>query len=120
MIQWNIYQACLDPVLNSEQAGTRPVLIISSDAYNKNMSLISVLPITSRKPDRKIYSNEVFLAKGTGGLPVDSIALIHQIRTISKNRIGKHYGMIQDKNIKKQIQFGLINHFTLMEYFIDI
>jgi len=118
-MQWHICQACLDPVIDSEQSGTRPVLIISSDAYNRNMQVITVIPITSRKSARKIYSNEVLLEKGKTGLSVESIALVHQIRTISKARLGKYYGIIDDRNIKKQVYNALIKHVTLMEFFID-
>ncbi len=117
-MQWSIYRACLDPVCDSEQAGIRPVLVISSDGYNKNMPVITVIPVTTRKKNRKIYSNEVLLVKGTGGLSNDSIALVHQIRTISKTRLDKLYGELKEKNIKKEIQAALIKHFTLMDYFV--
>ncbi|MEQ8167789.1 MAG: type II toxin-antitoxin system PemK/MazF family toxin [Candidatus Eremiobacterota bacterium] len=118
-MRWGIYKASLDPVCDSEQAGVRPVIVISADEYNKNMPLVTVIPVTSRKVNRKIYSNEVLLAEGQGGLPVESIALVHQIRTISSSRLDKKYGIIEDRNIKKQIQFALIKHLDLMEDFLD-
>jgi mRNA interferase MazF len=53
-MRWVIYKASLDPVYDSEQAGIRPVIVISADAYNKNMPLVTVIPVTSRKVNRKI------------------------------------------------------------------
>ncbi|MGH9339941.1 MAG: type II toxin-antitoxin system PemK/MazF family toxin [Acidobacteriota bacterium] len=46
-------------MVGSEQAGTRPVLVISDQDFNQLMPVITVLPLTSRKPGRKIYPNEV-------------------------------------------------------------
>ena len=51
------------------------------------MPVVTVLPITSLKKDRKVYPNEVMLKEGTGGLSHNSIVLAHQIRTISKQRL---------------------------------
>ena len=84
--QWHIFQANLDPVTGSEQRGTRPVLVVSDEDFNQLMPVVTVLPLTSRKPGRQIYPNEVLLPKGTAGLPEDSIVMAHQIRTISKTR----------------------------------
>ena len=92
--KWHIYQANLEPVLGSEQGKTRPVLIISEDDINDLLNCVNVLPITSRKPTRQIYPNEVLLPIGTGELPNESIVLCHQIRTIDKQRLSISYGDI--------------------------
>ena len=44
----DIYYANLNPVIGSEQGGTRPVLIISNDVGNKHSPTVIVAPITSR------------------------------------------------------------------------
>ena len=44
----DIYYANLNPVIGSEQGGTRPVLIISNDVGNKYSPTVIVAPITSR------------------------------------------------------------------------
>jgi len=93
--RWKIFKASLDPTEGSEQAGIRPVLVISHEIFNKNMPVVTVLPITSKKPGRKVYGNEVLIPAGEGGLESDSIILIHQIRTISKNRLKDFYGQIK-------------------------
>ena len=60
-MKWKIYKADLNPVTGSEQKGARPVLIISDDAYSTVMPLVTILPLTSLKPGRIIYPNEVLI-----------------------------------------------------------
>jgi len=73
--RWHIFLANLDPVLGSEQGKTRPVLVISDEEINKILPVVNVLPITSKKPGRKIYPNEVLIPSGTAGLDKESIIL---------------------------------------------
>jgi len=89
--KWEIYKANLDPVVGSEQGKSRPVLVISENAVNQLLNTINVLPITSRKPGRTVYPNEVLLQAGTSGLPNVSIILCHQIRTLDKIRLTNIY-----------------------------
>ena len=44
----DIYYAELNPVIGSEQGGTRPVLIISNDIGNRHSPTVIVAAITSR------------------------------------------------------------------------
>ena len=44
----DIYYADLNPVIGSEQGGTRPVLIISNDTGNRFAPTVIIVPITSR------------------------------------------------------------------------
>ncbi len=94
--KWAIYRANLDPVIGSEQGKTRPVLVISEDEINDILSIVNVLPITSRKPNRKIYPNETFIEANKFGLSNDSIVLCHQIRTLDKQRLSHQNGMIDN------------------------
>jgi mRNA interferase MazF len=94
MKKWGIYRANLDPVIGSEQGKSKPVLIISEDGINDLLNIVNVLPLTSRKPGREIYPNEVLLDNGNYGLNNDSIVLCHQIRTLDKQRLSLIYGEI--------------------------
>jgi mRNA interferase MazF len=100
--KWSICRANLDPVIGSEQGKSRPVLIISEDEINELLNTINVIPITSRKPGRKIYPNEILIPANNFGLALESIILCHQIRTIDKQRLSLQYGHIAD--IKKQTE----------------
>ena len=105
--RWAIYRADLDPVVGSEQGKSRPVLIISEDGINDLLNIVNVLPITSRKPGRQIYPNEILIPAGQFGLPIESIILCHQIRTLDKKRLDKMYGQISDNKIQDEIIEGL-------------
>ncbi len=112
--KWSIWQANLDPVIGSEQGKIRPVLIISENDINKLLNSINIIPITSRKPGRIVYPNEVLIPAGRFGLKLESIILCHQIRTIDKRRLMTKYGAIEDRYIQDEIhdalcfQFGII------------
>ena len=97
-MHFNIYWANLSPVVGREQAGHRPVLIISNDIENQ-MDIVTVIPVTSRKPGRKIYPNEVlFTLNGK-----EAILLCHQVRTISKQRIDKKISLLDLKLQQKVV-----------------
>lgn len=115
-MKWKIYKADLNPVTGSEQKGTRPVLIISDDDYSTVMPLVTILPLTSLKPGRIIYPNEVLIRmenQAKTGLLNDSIILAHQIRTISKSRLKDLLGSIDDLEIREKINDALRIHLNL-------
>jgi mRNA interferase MazF len=101
--KWTIWRANLDPVIGSEQGKTRPVLIISDDSVNEYINTVNVVPLTSRKLNRKIYPNEVLISKGKYGLQEDSILLCHQIRTLDKRRFAQLYGQIAEEEVQNEI-----------------
>jgi mRNA interferase MazF len=105
--RWSVWQANLDPVIGSEQGKTRPVLVISETALNDILPVVNVLPITSRKPGRRIYPNETLLASGTAGLTADSIVLCYQIRTLDKQRLARWYGKLDDSARQEEIVAAL-------------
>ena len=94
---FNIYWVDLNPTIGREQAGHRPVLVISNDIENQ-MDIVTIIPITSRKKGRKIYPNEVLIDLNGK----EAILLCHQVRTISKKRIEKKITNMDDK-IKNKI-----------------
>ncbi len=111
--QWAVALADLDPVVGSEQAGKRPVLIVSNEDANQILSNVTVLPLTSTQ--RALYPAEVLLPTGRAGQPHDSIILAHQIRTISKRRIGKIYGYLSDPALRAQVRSAIDEHLDLSD-----
>ena len=102
--QWTVFLATLDPTLGSEQAGKRPVLVISREAINQTLPVVNVLPITSVKSSsRRIYPNEVLLPSSTAGLSVNSIVLCYQIRTLDKQRLYKPLGELKEEKLQNAI-----------------
>jgi len=101
--KWSIWRANLDPVIGSEQGKSRPVLIISEDDINALLNVVNIILITSRKPGRIIYPNEVLLPSEQTGLDLESIALCHQIRSIDKKRLSKKQGQITAITLQDEI-----------------
>jgi mRNA interferase MazF len=101
--KWSVWLANLDPVIGSEQGKTRPVVIVSENQINEVLSVVNVLPITSRKMNRSIYPNETLLQEKHSGLKKESIVLCYQIRTLDKKRLLKLYGKIKHKPLQQEI-----------------
>lgn len=108
-LRWSICWAGLDPTLGHEQAGRRPVLILSQESFNRNSGLVTVVPITSTK--RRARSWEVSVPAGVGGLKADSIILGAQIRTLSRERLHlPPLGRIVDPTLRKQVASAILLH----------
>lgn len=112
MKRGEIYYANLDPALGSETRKNRPVLIISNNANNRVASTITIIPLTSNI--QKVYPFEVLLSKCYSGLPKDSKAQCHQIRTISVLRVDKNHllGTLA-RDLMKQIADAVKLHLDL-------
>lgn len=111
--QWGIFWADLEPTKGSEQAGTRPVLVISAEEVNQSLPIVTILSLTSVKPGRKVYPIEVLLNSKITGLPKDSIAMAHQIRAIAKERLGERCGIIKTEEIKEQVRIAIKTYLDL-------
>jgi mRNA interferase MazF len=111
--QWKIFWVSLDPVKGSEQGGKRPVLVISPDEINQSLPLLGILSITTFKETRKIYPTELLLKAEETGLGRDSIVMAHQVRVISKERIGDECGKIESFELKEKIK-------TIIRKYLDI
>ena len=91
----DIYYAELNPVIGSEQGGTRPVLIISNDIGNRHSPTVIIAAITSRPKKGKLPTH--FCLDGIAGLPADSIILFEQIRTIDKKRLKERMAQLDER-----------------------
>jgi mRNA interferase MazF len=89
-----VYDARLDPTEGSEQAGTRPVVIVSRDAINVAGSVVLGVPCTTYRPGRRIYPSQVIVRAPEGGLAVDSVALGEQVRPLAKSRFQRLRGSL--------------------------
>jgi len=89
----DIYYAKLNPVIGSEQGGTRPVLIISNDIGNKHSPTVIVAAITSRVQTKAKIPTHISVLDFEG-LGKESIVLLEQIRTIDKKRLHQYVGIL--------------------------
>jgi len=96
----DVYFASLDPTRDSEQGGTRPVIIVSRDAINQNSTVIICVPCTNATNSMKIYPSQILLKRGVGGLRVDSVVLCEQIRALSVTRLHDQLGRLDRQSLK--------------------
>lgn len=101
MKRGDIFDARLNPTEGSEQAGVRPVVIVSRDAINKNSSVIVVVPVTNALNIKGSYPNNVPVAQGEGGLTVESVLLGGQVRAISKSRLLRQRGALSAETMQQ-------------------
>jgi mRNA interferase MazF len=85
ILRGEIRWADLNPVRGNEQAGLRPVLILSHDVFNARSGTVIAVAITSQ-PQRAGFP--LTLEFASSGLPKQSWIKISQIRTLSVERIG--------------------------------
>ena len=85
----DIYYADLSPIIGSEQGGVRPVLILQNDKFIEASPTTIVAAITSKLTKAKMQTHVTITAKG---LPMESVVLLEQIRTVDKSRLGEYIG----------------------------
>jgi mRNA interferase MazF len=81
-----IYFVNLTPTQGREQAGNRPVLVVSVDAINRQPLVVTVVVGTSAKNIPKDYPTNVRVTAKETGLPVDTVFLCFQIRSLDPGR----------------------------------
>jgi mRNA interferase MazF len=111
VFQWAVMEANLNPTLGAEQKGIRPVLIVSNEEFNQTIPNITILPLTSTQ--RHLYPSEALLSKGKAGQPLESIIMAHQVRTISKQRLGKLLGYLDDTQLQQEVYRAIKEHFDM-------
>lgn len=83
----------LNPVIGTEQAGIRPVVILQIDRANSVSPHTIIAPFTT-KIRRALLRSHVFVPAGVAGLSRNSVVLCEQIRVIDKRRITKILGQL--------------------------
>lgn len=90
----DIWFGDFDPVVGHEQAGRRPMLVVSPDGFNQGpLKLVLVLPITT---NLRPLPSRVPLSPPEGGLTRPSLALCEAIRSVSHDRLERHMGTAGD------------------------
>ena len=90
----DLFSACLDPVVGSEQGGVRPVLVIQNDVGNRYSPTVIVLAVTGQVNKARLPTHVPVACEGTGLLK-DSVVLAEQIRTLDKRRLRERIGTLR-------------------------
>lgn len=104
ILRGEIYWADLNPIRGREQAGVRPVLVLSQDIFNRRSETVIAMAITSQ-PQKAGFPLSFELPQQR--LPKPSWVKISQIRTISTDRLGKRIGAVSPEDLN-QIVNGLV------------
>jgi len=94
----DIFYANLNPVVGSEQGGTRPVLILQNDIGNRFSPTTIVAAVTSRIKKGKLPTH-VEISAERDNLEKDSVILLEQIRTIDKRRLKQKITHLDDETM---------------------
>ena len=98
MKQGEIWYANLNPTKGNEQAGFRPVVILSGNLLNQYLNLVIVVPLTTKIKNYK--GNPVLSPNSTNGLKAKSEILIFHISSISKDRLETKIGNIDPDHLQ--------------------
>lgn len=101
ILRGDIRWADLNPVLGREQAGQRPVLILSHDVFNERSNTVIAVALTSQ-PQRSGFP--LTLKLRMAGLPRPSWVKISQIRTLAIERIGKRLTRVTPEDLERVIE----------------
>ncbi len=104
ILRGEIYWADLNPVRGREQAGLRPVLVLSHEVFNSRSETVIAMAITSQ-PQRSGFPLTLQLPSEM--LPKPSWIKISQVRTISIERLGNRIAVLETETVNQVID-GLL------------
>ena len=81
-----IYFVNLNPTQGREQAGERPVLVLSIDAINRQPLVVTVVVGTKGDNIRRDYPTNIRIPAADSGLPIETVFLGFQIRSLDARR----------------------------------
>ncbi|HUI08338.1 MAG TPA: type II toxin-antitoxin system PemK/MazF family toxin [Verrucomicrobiae bacterium] len=97
ILRGEIWWANLDPIRGREQAGQRPVLILSVDEFNRASGTPIAVPLTSQEPRAGFpFTMEICSVK----LPKRSWVKISQVRTLDSARFGSRIAKLSDDEVQ--------------------
>lgn len=101
VLRGEIRWADLNPVRGKEQAGRRPVVVLSHDVFNERSGTVIAIALTSQ-PQRAGFP--LTLELQSKGLPKKSWVKISQIRTLAVERIGQRLGKVSLEELAQVIE----------------
>jgi mRNA interferase MazF len=101
ILRGEVRWADLDPTRGREQAGLRPVLVLSHDVFNARSGTVIAVALTSQ-PQRAGFP--LTLELSSPRLPKRSWVKISQIRTLSVERIGKRIAKVTPEELAQIVE----------------
>ena len=101
ILRGDIVFAELNPAIGREQAGKRPVIILSHDVFNERSGTVIAIAVSSSEPRAGFpLTLEITSAK----LPKRSWAKIAQIRTLSVERLNGKLGRVSPEELARIVE----------------
>ena len=100
ILRGDVRWADLNPVRGHEQAGQRPVLVLSHDVFNERSGTVIAVAMTSQEPRAGF---PLTLESHAKGLKKRSWIKISQIRTLSADRIGTRLARAEEEEVARVI-----------------
>jgi len=101
ILRGDVVWADLDPVRGREQAGRRPVVVLSHDVFNERSGTVIAMAVTSQ-PQKAGFPLSLGLT--SVALPKQSWVKISQVRTLSVRRLGKKAGRVDPEELELLIE----------------
>lgn len=102
-----IYFVNLNPVQGREQSGQRPVLVISTDSVNQLPLVITVVVGTKGENIKRDYPTNVRVAASESGLPMETVFLCFQIRSLDSSRFPQNPAGRLEETRMKQVEAAI-------------
>ncbi len=101
ILRGEIRWADLNPVRGSEQAGRRPVLVLSQDVFNERSGTVITVAMTSQEPRGGF---PLAVESAAPGLPKRSWIKISQIRVLAVERLGKRLARASAEELSRVVE----------------
>lgn len=101
ILRGEVRWADLNPTRGQEQAGHRPVLVLSHDVFNERSGTVIAVALTSQRPRAGF---PLTLESRADGLPRESWVKISQIRTLAVERIGRRIARASEEEVARVVE----------------
>jgi mRNA interferase MazF len=97
------------PRPESEQGGRRPVVVVSSDAFNavSTWRSVVIVPLTTSDRQLRLGPSAINVPARAANLPSASVALCHQITTLDRAKFVEVVGLLP-ANVLREIERGIM------------
>jgi mRNA interferase MazF len=105
ILRGDLLWADLEPVRGREQAGRRPILVLSREVFNERSGTVIAMAVTSRSQSAGF---PLTYPLPDGLLPKPSWVKISQVRTLSTERLGRKLGRLPEPDVDRVVE-GLLD-----------
>ncbi len=104
-----VWWAELAPRSGSEQRGRRPVVVVSSDAFNAvaRWRSVMVVPLITSERQLRVGPTAVAIPAGAVQLPSASVALCRQITTLDRPKLIEPLGVLP-AGLLREVEQGIV------------